>query len=293
MIKLPDFTRCVEMQKLFVSMGIREISVQPLPQGTFVRKVVKKISVTVKNTEQLRFRDELKLKSLLFSPDDLRISPSGLLELNGTNCCIYIKNQSQGYDLYNKTSSYKFHLCECNTIESMIQNGRKGRYVATTRDDGLFPVNVIGDYSNIHNTLLSLELCDNCKRILKLKNMYFTPFNLKEFFEKFQSEINQTFQKEETVLAEEPYAPNQKEIADAYKKQCKYHCQLCGVDCSNNKTCLHLHHKDGNGHHNNPDNLIVLCAACHADQYMHSHMNGAFADEIDLVKRLRKDQGIF
>ena len=127
MIKLPDFTRCVEIQKLLVSMGIRELSVQPLPQGTFVQKVAKKISVTVPNTRQLQFRENLKQHSLVFSPDELKITPDGLLELNGTNCCIYIKNQRQGYDLYNKTSVYKFHLCECNTIDGMIQNGRKGR----------------------------------------------------------------------------------------------------------------------------------------------------------------------
>lgn len=42
----------------------------------------------------------------------------------------------------------------------------------------------------------------------------------------------------------------------------KYHCQLCGQVCTEKK--LSIHHIDYNKQHNTQDNLISLCASCHA-----------------------------
>ncbi len=293
MINLPDFTKCIQIQKLFLDMGIREISVSPLPKNQFVRTVQKTVTVTVPNTTQLTYREKLKNDSVPFAIGDLVPNKdTGLLGIHGTNCCIYIKNQRQYYDLEKRTSNYKFHLCECSTIQSMIRGGRKQRYVATTRDDGWFPVNAQSEY-RVTECWLKLELCENCKQILLSKGMYEEPFSLKNFFGTYQTEIKQTFQREEIVVAQEPYAPNHKEIADAYKKQENYCCQICGVHCEKATDCLHLHHKDGNGQNNSPDNLLVLCAACHSNEFNHQRMKTTFAPSIRKIKELQKEQGIF
>ena len=181
MIKLPDFTKCVQIQNLFLNMGIREIKLSPLPENKFVRTIREVKTVTVANTEQITFRNKIKITAVDIDPTQIRIDPkTGLLEVNGSKCCIYIKNQRQGYDLYQKKSAYRFHLCECRTIHSMISHGKKSRYVATARDDGLFPVNAQGEYP-AKEVLLSLELCENCRQELQQKGMYDFPFSLKKF----------------------------------------------------------------------------------------------------------------
>lgn len=292
MIKLPDFTKCVQIQDLFLNMGIREIKLAPLPEDKFVRTIREVKTITIANTGQVSFREKIKTTAVDVDPTQIKIdSKTGLLEVNGSKCCIYIKNQWQGYDLHHKKSSYRFHLCECRTIHNMISHGKKSRYVATARDDGLFPVNAQGEHPT-KEVLLSLELCENCRQELQQKGMYDVPFSLKKFFSKYQSEIKQTFQKEEIVFRKERYSPNHKEIADAYKAQVHYRCQKCGVNCSEDKDCLHLHHKDSDGQNNSPDNLIVLCVLCHASEFNHGHMEGRFSSQKKRVRQLQREQGI-
>lgn len=293
MIKLPDFTKCVQFQNLFLKMGIREIKLSPLPENRFIRTIREIRTVTVPNTEQIKFRERIKTSAVEIDPKQIHVDPkTGLLEVNGVKCCIYIKNQNKPYyNIPEKTSTYKFHLCECNIIQNMIAQGKKEKYVATSREDGYFPVNAQGE-SPAREVLLRLELCKSCIEKLKQKDMYKEPFSLEEFFSKYKSELKRTYTREEIVICQERYSPNHKEIADAYKEQVHYCCQICGVDCSSARTCLHFHHKDGNGQNNSPDNVIVLCAFCHSEQFSHGHMKRRFSSEIEKAKQLQKEQGI-
>ena len=175
----------------------------------------------------------------------------------------------------------------------MTNDGRKGRYVATARDDEMFEVNVQG-YDAHGQFLLNLELCQNCIIHLRSIHKYDTPFTLKNFYEKYQSEVPQDIKKTEQVAFTEKYAPNHKEIADRYKLEVNYTCQLCGVNCSAHKSLLHMHPADGDGQNNSSRNLRIFCVACHAQQPMHGHMKGnrRFLQEIKIIYTLRKEQGI-
>jgi hypothetical protein len=272
-------------------MGVKSIPV--LKTVEFVREVTETVTVDVPN-KQLEFAKELGRTSVPLSSVDIAIAGDGTIEVNGIKACAYIKKQSNGIDRRSKESSYRYHLCNCKTIQSMIASGRKSRYVSTTRADGLFPVI---DQSGLRakERLLKLELCMNCKVLLESRNMLPNPFTLRAFFEKYQPEIPKALKRTEQVVKQERYAPNHQEIAERYKKQVKFICQLCGVNCKTEKCCLHLHHKDGDGQNNNASNLQILCADCHARQPMHNHMfrNQVFAKQINMIEKMRLSQNVF
>jgi hypothetical protein len=175
----------------------------------------------------------------------------------------------------------------------MVAQGRKHRYVSTTRDDEYFEVI---DQSGLYAEpiTLKLQLCKNCESILKSHNMYPEPFSLKKFFKLYQPVIPPKILRTEQVLIEEQYAPNHGEIAQKYKAQSNFSCQNCGLNCKENHSLLHLHHIDGNGQNNHASNLQVLCVDCHTHAPRHNHMlnNPQFLREIQQIRQLRMQQGI-
>ena len=284
----PDFTKCVQFNELHILMGISEIHLSPIPEETFTRTITKTIKRSLSDSEKADFLDKFS-KGIDFRPNEIKANNNGLLELNGQGCCIYIKEQHQNYR-YN--SSYKYHIFECRTIQSMISDGRKARYVATSRHDGLF--NVVKQIGNrFYEKEEKLDICKNCLEILKQRGWWSQNFNLKDFFQVHKNLFSNTYLKEETIVAKERYAPNHDEIAREYKKQVNWICQICKVDCSNNNSLLHLHHKNGNGNDNTHINLMVLCVKCHSEQPNHAHMKTKFANDILQCKHLQNTQGIF
>lgn len=290
MIKLPNFSSCVEVKHLFQKMGITEIA--ELPEVEFVKTHIETREIIVPNTEQLQFAQEIKLKAISLAHENFTVAVDDTLEVNGLKCCIYIKNQNQGVNPYSCTSTYRFHLCNCKTIQDMVLKGRKDRYVATSREDGVFPVNAQNYYKEI---LIPLTLCKNCKDILINNGMYQEPFSLKSFYKEYQPDIPKTFKREEQVPITKKYAPNHTELANKYKEAVHYKCQGCGVDCSHHHSCLHMHHINGEGTDNKRSNLKILCVVCHMEQPFHDHMkvNSRFQKEAQVVKKLQKEQGLF
>ena len=55
MIKLPDFSACVEVKHLLQKMGV--IKIPELPDVEFVKTRVKIVETIVPNTEQLQFAE--------------------------------------------------------------------------------------------------------------------------------------------------------------------------------------------------------------------------------------------
>lgn len=289
-MKLPDYLSCIEVKELLLKMGIHKIpELNPI---IFERSTSKVKTIEVVNP-QVAFADRLKFEAVTLDQVMVSIGQDGIIEVNGLKACAYIKKQKQGIDRYNKTSTYKYHLCNCHTIEQMISSGRKDRYVSTTRCDGFFPVIDQSTYP-ARQVEIRLELCKNCEVILKNKRMFPFPYSLSAFFKKFQPEIPASIKKTEQVIVKEPYAPNHDEIAQRYKEQANYTCQICGVDGVSKRNCIHLHHKDGDGQNNNSSNLSILCTDCHSRQLYHGHMlnNPDFIKQIDEIKILRTAQGI-
>lgn len=178
----------------------------------------------------------------------------------------------------------------------MIGDWRGSRYVKTSRDDGFFPVIIQNSQTNSYReVIIPLDLCRYCMQMLQQRGMYFIPFTLKEFYKRFQPEIPEYFEREETRFVMEQYAPDHQEVAKKYKEKAHYTCGRCGVNCSDYPYLLHLHHKDGRGQNNRGYNLRVLCLECHAEQPLHEHMKDDcnYEENVALLHRLQAEQGIF
>lgn len=123
---------------------------------------------------------------------------------------------------------------------------------------------------------------------------YSSPFNLKKYFEQNDSYTPKTIKKVEEVRSTQTYSPKQEDYSREYRKACHQKCQLCSVDCSEFTGLLHMHHVDGNPANNQRHNLQILCVDCHSKQPMHGHMlrNPQFKRQIDMITKLRIDQGI-
>lgn len=294
MTKLPDFTKCIEVKHLLHMMGITQLA--ELPDVTFDRKRTVTQTVTVENKEQLHFAKKMKLEYISVNYDEFSFASDETIEINGVKCCAYIMDQKPGlYDLKEMVSGYKYHLCNCRTLQEMVRGGRKKRYVVTSKDDGMFHVNPQGATNIKKPVLMSITLCEHCIKILHAHDMYFEPFSLREFYKRYQQDIPYDFQREEQVVVTESYAPDHAEVAKKYKEAVSYKCQLCHVDCSKNKNCLHLHHKNGVGADNKRENLQVLCVMCHMEQYQHGRMkkNPEYETAVLTVRRLMKEQKIY
>lgn len=291
-MKLPDYLKCVEVKELLVSMGIQEVPELQSVDVTYEVHVPQEKEI---ENPMLSFKDRMDVKSVSLDEQgvEVRIAADDTIEINGIKACAYIKKQSNSVDLSTMTTGYRYHLCNCRTIQSMIADGRLSRYVSTTRSDGKFPVIYQSRYG-AKEYILKLELCKNCKEMLQARGKLPHPYTLKKFFDEHQPNIPKTILKTEQVLVQEKYALDHPEVARRYKAREGYKCQMCDVDCSTATECIHLHHKDGDGQNNNAANLMVLCADCHSRQARHGHMlhNPNFKSEIRIIERLRREQGI-
>ena len=76
-------------------------------------------------------------------------------------------------------------------------------------------------------------------------------------------------------------------VSTRVRNAANWRCTQCGVDCSNNRGVLHVHHRDGNRDNNASRNLQVLCIVCHSEQPMHHHMRVTQAQR-NIISRLRQ-----
>lgn len=273
-------------------MGIQTIpEIKPVSL-TYQSKNFREVEV---ENPVIQFGKRLEAGAISLDSEDVRITiaKDDTIEINGLKACAYIKKQSYGVNLYRKTSTYRYHLCNCATIQSMIADGRLSRYVSTTRSDGLFPV-IVQSPPRAKEHILELELCKNCREMLAARGMLPNHYSLEKFFNAYQPDIPKTIRRTEQVITKEKYAPDHPEVARRYKERENYRCQMCSVNCQDAQHCLHLHHIDGDGQNNNRSNLRVFCADCHARQSRHTHMlgNPNFIQMINQIKKLRKEQGI-
>ena len=294
MIRFPDYSKNLQILDLHQKMGV--LIIPSVPQVRFERLVVKRNTVEEENVEGKEIKRQLEEASILVNRHELESDNQNLLTYKGRKVAAYIRDQKQGGNFYRKTSTYRYHLCDCITIQSMRTSGRERRYLATQRSDGFFEVNDLSGYWNYRPKTgeVRLELCAFCRQELAYKGIYTHNFNLAEYFKAYDSEVPDTIRRVETVETMQTYTPDQDDLSREYRKAVNYKCQRCGVDCSSHPSLLHLHHIDGDPSHNIYSNLNVLCIECHSQQPFHSQVAQPKQnkEKIEFIKVLRKDQGI-
>lgn len=290
-MKFQDYSRCVEINQLLVAMGVTEIPI--LPEVRFEKEVVTQFKSEYPDHEDIKIGKRLIDSAIPVSKSEIAQKPGELLEYKGRKVVVYIRDQKAAVNFYRNRSGYRYHLCNCSTLQSMRDIGREHRYLATQRKDGMFEAHDL-TVDPVQKGIVQMDLCKNCVEILWRKRKYFTPFNLKQYFEKNDSYTPKTIKKIEEVRSTQTYSPKQDDYSREYRKACHHKCQICSVDCSEFTGLLHMHHVDGNPANNQRHNLQILCVDCHSKQPLHGHMlrNPEFKRQIDMITKFRMDQGI-
>jgi hypothetical protein len=253
-MKLPDFT---------LHSGLNELRKQMRAEL---------VELIQEDPDWQRISIELAREGIDVTFDEVEIQSDSTFEYRGQKVVVYIRDQHA--NVLDK-HEYKFHVAQCDTLDSMQRRNRGNRYVVTNRKDGQFVVNVISKSKGRGETFNKLEkpmrVCKNCLYSLGLLPNP-DKFSLEDFFRKYSSRIKHIPQHTEKTAPVNIYPPDWRDIANRRKKENNWQCQACKRSFFNQKELLHVHHVDGDKTNNYDWNLHVLCATCHAHQPGHEHM---------------------
>jgi hypothetical protein len=231
---------------------------------------------------------------------------TGLACYEGRQVLLYIKDHSYNNKIYgvlkDGTQGNKFHVADCEMLERMRQNGRFDRYVVTNKLNGKFAV---AGTDNQTNELIEgetkLNVCQFCLEAINYQKFatikrgpprksFVQGFQLAEFFDTYSS----FFKFMPTGIANNQtthYTDDWKDVSKKVRIKFDYQCQQCGVDLSQHKSLLHVHHINGVKSDNSASNLTPLCCDCHRKQPDHQHMFTKH-DETKRIAQLRNAQGL-
>ena len=253
-----------ELQALVSRMGARPSSYRlPLDKTRQLRR------------EREELRQELQHGKEIHNLDEVQ-SHDGLLTYKGEQIVLYIKDTRQDKEtiLNDPEEAKRFHLVECQTIRDMRWQGRFGRYVATTRQDGFFLVEAADSAKEFEARLL---VCKNCLDQLDwYKNprstMLWKDFSLQDFFAEFTTFFSSRPRYTDQTAPPGGYARDWPHRVAGIKQGRGWRCDECGVNLSNHKNLLHGHHKNGVTSDNSPKNIAALCILCHSEQPYHGRV---------------------
>ena len=190
---------------------------------------------------------------------------------------VYIRDQ-----IYRRNFEYKFHITNCRTLIEAQQSRRYGRYVVSIKTDGMFSINIRRGSWTEEDKEQKLHVCKNCLGALnykgyrgaseRAKGEIYRGFSIEEYL---QSKEEQTIIRPNHTNIDAPldeYTEDWRDIAENFKRKQSYTCAKCGINLSEDKNFLHVHHIDGLKYNNWDDNLKALCIACHSTEPGHSHM---------------------
>ncbi|WP_273281090.1 hypothetical protein [Pseudooceanicola atlanticus] len=265
---------------------------------------------------QLDPREEIKAQlqsGIEITLDDVDRGPGGLLTYKGEQVILYIKDtRSDRYTLeHEPEKSRRFHVADCETLESMRHNGRFERYVVTNRMDGLFLVDWLDkDTRERGETEAALKVCKNCLKAInwrgyehaedrleldggrrQSKSEIWSGFEISHFLLEFSTFFHNRPSRRDTTAEPNIYVENWAAISERTRRSKNWTCEQCGVNLRSAPHLLHCHHKSGVVTDNSAKNLEVLCAVDHAKQPDHGHMRVPLKDK-NKITELRLEQGL-
>lgn len=284
-IKLPNFFDDKSLNTLKMKMGIDRFT-----YGNFG------------NSQNIGTRIQLNTTGIDIE-DILEVSPlqDHTLTYKGERVILYIRDVS---DWGNTDRLPKFHIAKCSTLQTMLELGKKKRYVVSQNDSKFFHLNLVSGKS-VRQIVQPLDVCRNCLEILRWDNYSknwsqnqkdncVMQFSIGDFFIKYPKTPIQNDGYSSRNSAINQYPKNWDEISYNYRSSKNWICGQCGVDLKSHKFLLQTHHINSQKNDCSYTNLRALCIDCHTHQPMHSHMNNNPSNQINILKiqEIRKQQGI-
>lgn len=224
----------------------------------------------------------------------------GVLSVEGRQVLLYIPDHHRNISdaLSDGIKGKRFHIADCKTLDDMRNRGRFERYIVTNNLSGLFRIHGIDALGHEVSGEARLHVCKNCLSALNYqgyeyltgpsRNKLHRKFSIPEFFERYSS-FFRYLPSGLSANDKSGYTPDWAEVSAAVRANCRFCCDSCGVDLSEHRHLLHVHHIDGVKSNNSRDNLRPLCADCHKRQPMHDWLFVP-ATDLQILARLRKSQ---
>lgn len=267
-------------------------------------------------TDFLDPREEIRIQlqtGIEITLEDVDSGPGGLLTYKGEQVILYIKDtRSDLYTLeHEPEKSRRFHVAECETLETMRLKGRFERYVVTNRVDGLFLVDWFDKDTGEHGeTEAALKVCKNCLKAInwrgyensldrlelevgrrQTKSEIWSRFEISQLLREFSTFFHNKPTRTDKTAEPNVYVAGWAGLSERTRRSKNWTCEDCGVNLRAAPYLLHCHHKNGVVTDNKPSNLKVLCAVDHAKQPSHGHMRVRLKDK-SLITNLRLQQGL-
>ncbi|MBF0308247.1 MAG: HNH endonuclease [Magnetococcales bacterium] len=270
-MKLPDFIQDDALNGLRKKMGA--------PLGDFSLIAEKGFVLTC--DEIIR----LTTQGIEIPISEVKVLPDGTIAYKNSRIIIYIRDIVSFNN--NNRGLPKFHIANCDTLEKMRSNDRFERYVVSTREDGLFVINVVQSNGMPIHREERLLVCQNCLTRLNWERFGFgmnkaarldfvRRFSIAKFFERYKKTfILDTPASTDKDAPINNYPNDFYDIAERIKRVRGYCCEKCKINLIKHQRYLHAHHKNGQKNDSRPENIAVLCVACHAEEFGHAHIKNA------------------
>ncbi|EPJ2923400.1 hypothetical protein [Pseudomonas aeruginosa] len=226
---------------------------------------------------------------------------NGLLSVDGRQVLLYIPDQFSPVDVVQASpeKGKRFHVADCKTLADMRAKGRFERYLVTNNLTGVFSIsgkNSRGMPEELDSRLL---VCKNCLEKLNYQNYchdsarshIWQRFEIARFFETYSTSFTYLPRNLGQRAIGNDYTADWAEVSADVRRRCGFKCDCCGLDLSEHRHLLHVHHVNGVKQDNSSANLRPLCADCHRKQPLHEHMFISMTD-MQLLTRLRREQNI-
>lgn len=278
-LKLPDFREHGDLNELRRKMSATLVDYDA-EQGSGPKRITRKDL------------ERLQTTGIIVNPEEIETLANGIFSYQGVPVLLYIFQPTHWNEGDDRLPRY--HVCNCRTWKDMKAKGRSDRYVASTRVDGYFELDVyIASLSQSRKQLEQLKVCQNCLDQIRWKGFandgtlssaqrsrHVAAFALAEFFEHYnRSLVREKPKWTPSTMPSASYSDDFDEISSRARAAAKWRCQApgCGrlLAASWQRRYLHVHHRNGVKGDNSPENLMVICLECHAKQPGHEHMRNS------------------